>query len=69
MTLQDDDVPLDEAQAAALAGCARATLAKMRREGRAPAHYMLGARVRYTRAAVMAWRAAQTQRSGAGGER
>lgn len=55
----DDDIPLDEGEAANLIGSARPTLAKMRREGRGPEHFMLGARIRYVRGAVLKWRTEQ----------
>ncbi|WP_198374040.1 helix-turn-helix transcriptional regulator [Neoroseomonas rubea] len=52
---------LDEGEAAALLGCCRATLARLRRAGDGPPHYMVGKRPRYVLHDVAAWRAARVR--------
>lgn len=50
-----DKVILTEKEAAEVLGTSGSTLARLRREGRGPAHRMVGNRARYHREAVERW--------------
>lgn len=53
------DRALDEGEAAAIIGCCRTTLARMRKAGTGPKHFLIGSRPRYLPDDIAAWRAAQ----------
>ena len=63
-----DDVPLTPLEAGKVLGgdtdpVPPALLSKWRRDGSGPPFVKIGKRVRYTRAALVAWRDGQTRRS------
>lgn len=58
-TATPDDAAVDEGAAARMLGLARETLARMRRRGMGPKHFVIGRRrVRYLPSDVRQWRAA-----------
>lgn len=61
MAPDTDEIPIDESEAAKIAGVACFTLGKYRREGRGPKHMRIGRLVRYLRADVLTWRDAQQE--------
>ncbi|MBW6397042.1 helix-turn-helix domain-containing protein [Roseomonas sp. HJA6] len=61
MATDTDDIPINEADAAKLAGIAYPTLARFRREGSGPRCIRIGRLVRYMPADVRAWRNAQRE--------
>lgn len=59
----DPDAGLHQAEAAFLLGLSERTLEGLRLKGLGPPFYKLGKAVRYTRAQLLSWRAAQERRS------